>query len=231
MSALNPGELSSDTSLIEATSSDMWNKEYQDLLIGEILSPLIYYGDQQDPPNVYEIGVYENQQLYYRPRGSNGRTWHVDVPEKELSKTISTMYNEAYATHGSGDLKRTAVAQIDASVDKYGLKRRVFVSTTTSQANAERRRDTTLEEFQIATPQGDVVIERLQDESGTAYPIWMIRAGDTIHIRNTSITDGDEIDRTSTFTVKRVAYQLLANTVSVTPESDLPYIEYLAPKF
>ncbi|MCP5100128.1 MAG: hypothetical protein GY943_31630, partial [Chloroflexi bacterium] len=40
MSALNPGELSSDTSLIEATSSDMWNKEYQDLLIGEILSPL-----------------------------------------------------------------------------------------------------------------------------------------------------------------------------------------------
>jgi hypothetical protein len=183
-------------------------------------------GDNSTPPEQYEVGVWENQQLYFRQRGSQAQDWYVDLAAISVNSTLDTMYNSAYATYrlANGKVQRTAVSDDDTSQTQYGITRRVGVRTNESDsASATTWRDARLERTKDITPRARVIINRwVQSASGARVPAYQARSGDTLTIRGLPVTGSSLVDKIRKFTIARTSYEVDTGIMTITPELDLP---------
>jgi hypothetical protein len=67
-----------------------------------------------------------------------------------------------------------------------------------------------------------VEFERVYDELGAEYPLYAMRAGDTVTMRNLPPTLSTSIDRIRSFTISETEYDAAANTIDITPEEPIP---------
>ena len=72
VTADNPDQLSDSTDLIESPGLDLLDEIYEDAYPADIANKLAALGDNQTPPRLWEVGVWENQTLHFRPKGSGG---------------------------------------------------------------------------------------------------------------------------------------------------------------
>ncbi len=229
ISTLNTSQLSSSYAGIQSPGLDLEDVLYEDMTPAAILDELARKGDNQTPPRKWEWGVWDNQLLYFRPQGDGALTWYVDVDELILDSTLETLVNQAYALYQDANnrAQRTTVASKADSYAQYGLYRRGVAQAdkTTSATKADTARDTLLTDQATMAPRAQLTLYGLFDATGSRYPLWMLRSGDTVSIRNLPPMLGSEIDRIRTFRVTRKVYDVDNDLLTPTPEFALPNVE------
>jgi hypothetical protein len=222
---VNSTQINASTALVESPGVDLNESEYLDEYPGDILNDLVGIGDDQTPPNYYEWGVWENQQLHFRQRGSVAQEWYIDLGEFSIDSTIDTMRNSAYGlyTNKANKAKRTDVGDDSASQSKYGVIRRghTRASDTTINSVTETYRDALLEDLKDITPRAQIVVDKIFTSSGAVAPVWLARAGDNVTIRNLPPTGGS-LDKIRHFRIHRTRLDCDTGILTIIPELEPP---------
>ncbi len=210
VSALNSTQLSSSPALIQSPGLDLTDEVYADVVPADVLTYLANLGDNASPPNVWEVGVWEDRRLHFRPRSSKSRTWYVDVTDLEVARSLEQLVNSIYATYeeAGGRTLRSAVSTDATSVNRYKVTRRKAINVrTTSLAAATAQRDLALSDTKDPIPRSRVRFTELFDGAGARWPGWMARSGDTLIIRNLPANLATTIDRIRSFRISRTDYR------------------------
>lgn len=222
--AINTLQVYSGVELITATATDLKDESYEDAYPADILSRLAFL-------HSYEWSVWEGRRLQFRPKGSGGRRWYVDVTQfMELQRSLDNVRNSGYGVYRSaaGATMRTAVADDAASAERYGVARRGSVSVqSTSQSEAETHRDLWLSDHAAHQARARVTFDRLYDASGNQWPLYMLRAGDRLTLRNLSPAISTSVDEIRTFVVGETSYDAAAGAMEFTPEEATPTLDRL----
>ncbi len=227
--ALNPGQLSADTSQVQDTALDLTDAVYEDARSADVIDDLARRGDGAGQQ--IETGVDAQLRLYFRPKGSQARRWFVRLDQLSLDRPRSTLANRVYATYdgpGESRLLRTASADDTISQAQYGVVAVGVVEAATSNADlAAQIRDLALADRATPMPAGAYTIRQLETEGGAIVSGDVVRPGDTVTIRNLppAITLADA--RIRTFRVSETTYDPIAGAAQVVPETPLPLLEVL----
>lgn len=225
--ALNADQLNSSTGLIQSPGIDLQQRIFEDVEAASILTDLAKLGDNQSPPNQWEIGVGDpSRALYFRPRGSAGRTWYVDDGTLEITRTLDELATGAYAVYQSKTNRnlRTPVVDDAYSTSRYALTRRRAVTTqTTDLTEATTQRTVYLTDHVDPIPRAKLQLKQVFDAGGLLWPLRSVRAGDTIVLRRLSPVAGEGIDRIRSFCLQEV--RLTTTGIEVTPETPVDQLE------
>lgn len=224
LNGINPAQLSGSAALIEVTGTDLGDEVYEDEWPATILDRLaLLHG--------YEWSVWEGRLLNFRPRAGGGRHWYVDVVGGlELQRSLTNIRNSAYASYrdASGRTLRTNTVGDAASQARYGLIRRGFINVqTTSLGEAQTHRSAWLADTATDQARASILFDHLYDAAGAAHPLYLLRAGDTLTMRNLPPTLSTEIDRIRTFTVGETEYDAVEGTLTVAPDEATPTLDRL----
>jgi hypothetical protein len=150
----------------------------------------------------------------------------VDVTElSELQRSLDAIRNSAYGVYRdeAGRTLRTSQSNHVGSQDRYGVVRQGFVSVqSTNTTEAQTHRDTWLADRANMQVRARIKFDRLYGEAGMQAPLYAIRAGDTVTMRNLPATLSIEIDRIRTFVVGETEYDALENRMTLSPEAAVP---------
>ena len=222
-SGVNVGQLSSSTALVQSPGVDLLNEVYEDATPADVLTHLISLGDNQTIPRQWETGIYDNRVLFFRPRGDAARAWYVDVTDLTVARTLEDLINIVYAIYKDASGRRlvTAGASSPGSISRYGLSRTDHVTAdTTSSGQAGIHRDALLYDHKDPLPRASVSFEAVYDAAGARYPLWMVRSGDSITIRNFPPSVSTTIDRVRTFRISHTIYTFATRTLQI--ELEIP---------
>ena len=224
--------LSTNTSLIQNPGVTI-SEFYTDKRPAEILDRLCLLGDSTTPPRVWEACVWEEGMLVFRPRASAGRTWYVDALSIDLNRTVSELYNSVIVRYDAGGAPLLTSAATNAtSQSQHALTREAIVPLQSSDATlAGVTRDAYLDAHKDMTPAAAFTFSRVYDATGAPYPLWVVRAGDTIVARNLLLTLSTAVDKIRTFVVSEVEYDVDRNALTVVPENNLPTIDVLISRY
>lgn len=231
VSAVN-STLSSNTALIQDPGVTI-SEYYTDKRPAEILDRLCVLGDSTTPPRVWEACVWEDAMLVFRPRASAGRTWYVDAVTVQINRTLESLNNKVTVRYdGGGAPALTSAASDTASIAQAVLTREAIVDVQTIDATlAGVTRDAYLDAHKDPTPAAQMGFARIYDATGAQYPLWVVRAGDTLVARNLPLTLSTAVDKIRSFVVSEVTYDVDANALSVVPENNLPTIDVLIARY
>ena len=222
IAAANPGQISSNTSLIRSPLVDMKNVRYEDQNMADAADALAAAGDNSSAVQLYEVGVALGGFVYFRPKGSAGRTWYgVPAGRTTVQRSLDQLYNSAYATYqeSGGRTLRTATSTDSASTARYGITRRLRVETqTTSSSEAVAARDARLNDTRDPLPRATIPVEAIADAYGQRYPLHAVRPGDTFVIGPLPASASTTIDRVRSFRVSRCEYNADDDTLEIEPE-------------
>ena len=224
VNSINDTQVGNVSMKVEATTTDLLDELYEDIYPAEILDRLALLHD-------YEWGVYEGRHLHFRPRGSAGREWYVDVTRiMNLERSLEEVRNSAYATYrdANGAYVRTAVADDADSQEQWGVVRRGTVrASTTSATEAGIHRDTYLSDRAARIMRADISFEHLYDASGREHPLYVLRAGDIVTMRNLAPTLSPDIDNIRSFIVGETEYDAATNRIRISPATPTPELSRL----
>lgn len=227
VAGVNPTQVSASTAWVQAPGYDLKEEVYEDMLPADILDKLVKLGDTQTPPRTWEWAVWERRELRFQPRGSSGRTWYVDAASLRINRSLSGLANSSYAVYQDydGETQRTAVSTSSESVTRFGLTRRQAVATdTTNAAQAAVTADAVLLDGKRLIPQVQITFDAVQTASSGTVPLYYVRAGDTIVVRNIP-TQLSAVDGVAAFRI--IATEYADGVLTVTPESPIPTIDTL----
>ena len=221
---VNAGQLSDDVSFVEPTTTALLDEVYEDELPAAVLDRLALL-------HTHEWAVWEDRLLRFRPKGSGGRAWYVDVAALPgLERSLENVRNSAYAVYrdaGGRTLRTPAIGNV-ASQTRYGVVRRGFVGVQSSSlTEAQLHRAVYLADRADRAPRADISFERLYDAAGGVWPLYSIRAGDSITMRNLPPTADPAVDRVRTFLVSETSYDAISGVVDVSPEEPAPTLARL----
>lgn len=225
--ATNADQLNAATIRIQNPSLDLYEEVYEDARMADILDYLIGLGDNQTTPRLWEWGVWENRVLCFRPRGSAGRAWFINVTSLEIARTLEQLANATYALYADahGRTLRTSTNADASSVRRYALTRRAAYDTNTTRSQqAEKLRDVSLNDTKDPVPRASLTLDRLTSADGSIWPIWMLRPGDTLTVRNVPPSIALKV---RTFRVHRTEYDPVTREVSIELETPLPGLDTL----
>ena len=224
----NANQANASTALINAPGIDLRNEIYEDQTPASILQRLALLGDNAG--NVYEVGVKRERQLYFRPRGSAARRWHVDATGLDIQQSRELLANRVYARYQDADGRtlRTDNANNTVSQSRYGLIRANAVDAdTTDLTTANQIRDTALADSADPRPRAGLSFDPIYTTQGQTAPPWMIESGDLVTIRNLPSGLGADADRIRTFYVGETEYDATTRRVKIVPEEPLPSLDVL----
>lgn len=226
VSGSNGSQLSSSTTLVSSNSVTV-TEAYNDMRPAAILNKLAGYGDTSG--NVWEWGVYEQQTLFFRQRGSAGRAWYVDATSLELERSLDNLYNSAYATYtgsAANTTSRTAATTDATSITRYGITRQAVVNAQAKDsAAATYQAATFLADNKDATPRAKIAFDAVYDSAGGKWPLYYMRAGDNITIRNLPPTISSAVDKVRTFYISRTDYSADNDALTIEPTNFTPTID------
>lgn len=232
ISALNSGQLSSSTALIASPQLDLFDVVYEDATPADILVDLAELGDRAATPNRWEVGVFEGQRLYFRIKGSAAQAWYVDAADvPNVIRTLTTLLNSVYGVYqearGDRALRTSANTNSD-SVTRYGITRRTSVKVdTTLLAEAQFVRDVALQDQKDIIPRASITVAAVYTASGARAPLWMVRSGDRVTIRNLPPSLSASIDKIRTFYIAELTYNVDNRTLELVPERPRPTLDFL----
>jgi hypothetical protein len=213
VSTLNPALLQSGTNLIQQTTADLTDLVYEDLSPAAVL-------EARASAEQLSVGVTRERLLWMRPRDLAAYTqaYAVDASDITLGRTIEELWNARYAVYqdASGRTLRTTTSTAAQSVARWGVTRQQEVaSSTTSLTAAERQRDLALADTDDPPPQAAISFTRLYTLSGAPVALTELQAGDTLTIRNLSLTSSADIDQLATVRLARVVYDPVTRQIAV----------------
>lgn len=227
VNGINSAQLSAVTASIDSPGIDLRDEVYEDMPPADILDRLALLGDGT---NVWETGVEAGGYLYFRRRGSQGRTWYTDAAQLIVNRSVDSLANSMYAIYqeAGGRALRTAKSTDADSVARWGETVEDAVNIqTTSATQAGSHRDVALGDRKTPIPAAQFRIGAIYDAAGARYPKFLVRAGDTIVARNLPPTLSTDIDRLRSFRVAATEYLIDSDDLNATPESYLPSLDVL----
>ncbi len=228
VSGINPSQLSPGYDRVTESGLDLDSEVYEDLTPADILTGLTRLGDDQSPPNPYAAAVWEERELAFGPLWANGRTWYIDADQVIVERSLDGAYNSVYATYSGpqGSTGRTAAAVSQSSIELTGITRQRAVRVNTSSAAfAEAVRDLELEAGRRSMVRADIKTFGVYNEAGARYPLYSVRAGDTMIIRNLPPDTYPEIDKIRSFRVMSTRYDCDRDELTPVPDAGLNTIE------
>lgn len=221
INSLNSSQIKSSTTSVQSPGLDLRDEVYEDEWPPDILTHLAFLGDNQTPPRQWEVGAYEDQRLFFWPRGNRTRVWYAET-EGAPEYDIGDLRNSAYAIYreAGGRRLRTATNTKTNSANRYGLTRRAAVSTSTTNATqAAVHRDALLTDAENPPPNADNFrIVRLFDSAGVEWPKWFLRAGDLLYEKTTprhAIPDSESQRR---HWISETVYDVDTDEMTASPE-------------
>ncbi len=219
VATVNPAQIVNNYANYTAVGTVLSDELYEDEFPDAILDRLALL-------HQCEWRVWEGRQLWFHPAKVARREWYVDVVEiVNLGRSLDNVRNTAYGIYrdAGGRTLRTLPASDPDSQARYGIHRRGFVQAqTTSVTEAETYRDAFLDDRADDQARARIVFDRLYDATGTQWPLWACRAGDSITMRNLPPTLSTEIDRIRTFMVGETDFDADAGELSVSPLEPTP---------
>lgn len=210
------GALLPTGAVVEATAADLRNQTYEDMRPGAILDRLASLG-------AYEWGAYEN--FYFREKYAR-REWFVDVAGPlEVQRSLENVRNSVYTVYrnAGGTTRRTTTATDTASYTRYGYYRTEALNVqTTNATEAETHRNVYLNDNKRRQDRANIETARIYDARGSQWPLWAVRAGDSVTMRNLSPALSVDIDRIRTFRVAETEYDAEANRLTLSAEEPTP---------
>lgn len=223
----NPTLLDDSEVFIEPSGTTVYNEVYKDADMRQLLTRFAALGSTTTDPIRWEVGVDDGERLYFRPRGSAGQTWYVDAAEIDIERSLSKVWNSAYTRYDSG-ANETTTAEDTASIARYGVTRRkVYSSRAADLSQAEQERDAVLTDGATPVPRASVKVEQVFTSTGARVPLWMVRSGDTLIVRNLPPESGSTVDRIRSFIIAETRFSCDSNTIDITPESPPPMLDNL----
>lgn len=225
ITAVNPAQLSSDTSGIQLSTVDIPDAVYADASMADTATALAGMGS-----TAYEVGVDTRRRFFFRLRGSRARTWFIDVDDLRLTRSLDGMYNSTYATYqnASGATVRSATSTNTVSVLRYGITRRRAVDVQTSNTTyATQARDAALVDAALVEPRAEYTVSQVFGTGGAPVPLWFVQPGDSLVLRNLPPAVVTGYDTIRTFRITRTTYDPVAGTLAIEPEAPLPTLDVL----
>lgn len=180
-------QISGATALVESPALDLTDIRYEDQSVMDVLVDLAGRGDNQTPPRIWSVGVWDNV-VHFRPRGTDSRTWYLDASTLQLNRSLQSIVTEVIAAHksDSGALMRTAAATDSATEDAWGVKRRLVVDVnTTNDTLAGVTRDAVLDTQSGFIPAATITFTDIYTDTGARLTdTYLVRADDYLVIRN-----------------------------------------------
>lgn len=228
LNALNPTQVNAELGSIQSQSIDIDQAIYEDVYPTDIINSLIAKSDNQTPPRQWVAMVYNNQTLIVRPRGS-GNAWFTDITSLDVVRTLAQLYNSVYVVYKEPNDQRslrTATSTDVDSVAKFSITRRkAVVVETADSVQATKIRDSVIALQTDPVPRANIELDRIYDRFGNPWPLFMMKADDTLTIRNLPATLGNVYDKIRTLVIVRTNVDLLKNTIQLDLESATPNIE------
>lgn len=225
VSSRNPSQLSSDTSGIGDPGVDLEDAYFEDARPADILTALTALGDNQNPPRPWVAAVWEGRRLTVQPKGFNAAYWEVDAIDLEVERSLDDVVNTAYATYNDPTRGRKRTAE-ETTATGGVIRVGHLEARTSSQTLAEKFRDTYLADNAEARPRATIKAIGVFDRRGVEQPLYKVRAGDYITIRNLP-PDLDELDNIRTFRIGRVEYDAENDLLTPVPETPTPTLAIL----
>jgi hypothetical protein len=228
ISGINSTQLSSSTALVADGDVDLKELIYEGAFCDRAVKDLAIVGDSSN--NTYEVGVWEDQKLHYRIRGSEGQDWYTDAASIRVDSTTDTLWNSVAVEYRNtnGRTVRTPRSTDTASVSRYGVTRTKYVKwDTTDSTEAQNVRDVAIEDGKDITPRASITMPFVATSSGAIANNWQVRAGDTMTIRNLPVGSGDLVNKISKFRISRTRYDVDRDELTITPGEETPSLEFM----
>ena len=224
VSGINPSQLSDSTAEVGDPGLALGAEAYEDAVPADILTGLGGLGGSETPPVRWTAAVWDKRRLRFAPVGQGGRVWYVDVLEFQLERSLDDVANQVYASfkgpHSS--TARTDIAADEAAVRRHGFVRRMSVRVeSSSETVAENLRDLLLSEKARAKPRAQIVTRGVVDASGISHPLYSVRAGDMLVLRNLPANTFGGIDEVRSFRLASTRYDCDTDTLTPTPADSL----------
>lgn len=228
----NIGHFSFDRSAIRTSLFDIRDVSYYDQSAARVISDLAALGDPNDSDGgAWEAAVWENRVLRFNRPGAWASEYFADALSLDLSSSLDGVRNIAYAVFKGprGERAITSSVKDRESSERFGfLLREASVSVSTEdQSAAEQFRDVLLTESADQIPRATITIGRLYNQHGAPVPPYMVRAGDTITIRNMIALGLEELNQISSFRVRRTSYDVDRGVMRVQPRFETPTLDQL----
>ena len=234
--------LSTETVFIENPGLEILPFQVENMTVQEIATKLAEYSDTQTPPREWYPAIWGRRRLYFKPRSKG--TVHWIISKKDLSdegaefeRALETYWPEVY-TQYKDDLDRVRWTTVKSDIKtRYGLqllRRYQFPFDTTQGAVADVLRDAQFEFSKMPQQQADISISGyITNAVGALCPLWRVKAGDFIHIRDIqagyrSADISDVTDPFRTFFIKETKYDYSSNKLVITPELPLNRLDMFA---
>lgn len=230
VTAINAGQLSENNQGVEDSGLVLDNEVYEDLTPADILTGLAKLGDDSSPPSPYGAAVWTGQALRFNLIGDNSRTWYVDAEEVIVERSLDGSYNSVYSTYNGslGSTGRTAAAEDAAGIERSGLTRQTAVRVNSgSESFAENVRDLTLETVKATRVRADIKTHGIYNETGVKYPLYSVRAGDTMILRNLPPDTFPGIDQIRSFRVLSTRYDCDRDELTPVPDEALNRLDII----
>lgn len=226
LNTLNPTQVSSDVTQVQSQAVDLDQAIYEDQYPTEIINQLIAKSDNQPTPRQWSALVYNSQTLIVRPRGS-GNAWYTDITSLEVVRTLTNLYNSVYGVYKDPSNKRnlrTAVSTDATSVTKFQITRRKAInveSTNATQATQVAASVLALQTDPI--PRARVDLDRVFDKYGSPFPLFFVKADDTLTLRNLPPTLTAVLyDKIRTLVITRTDVDLMQGSIKLELEIPMP---------
>jgi hypothetical protein len=219
--------LSLSTALIRTPAGDLQDRRYVDASAGTVLTDLAALGDAQ---GLWETGVGPDRRLYFRRRGSAGRTYHLLDAEVEIERSADSLINSVYGryTDSAGNPQVTQTATDARSVrSARRVRETAYQTQTRSDPQVERERDALLADSAQIIPQARISVRTLTTPGGARVPLWLLRPGDTVIDPTLPPGLGPGVDRLRSFVVAGCDYDSETDTLTVTPEAPPSTLQHL----
>jgi hypothetical protein len=227
--AINPHQVHPSTALVVPTGFLAFEGVYPDTTPEDVIDSIAAKNGYDTLTGTYfpiEYGVTDDKRLYFRRLNSNTKGYYVEIEDIELERILETMFNGVYATYKDERFdRRTTTAYDNFSRDRYGISRITNIDTEdTGEDTAQDSRDFALSERRDAKPRASLDIVSVYNEFGARIPLWNLRYGDFIRVKNlTPITVAID-ESLTTFRIGEVKFDPIKNRVSVDLEIPAPTV-------
>jgi hypothetical protein len=208
---------------IQTTTTDIDNLSYSDTPISKIFDDL---AEREG----YEVAVWDENRLEYRPKGQQAKTWIAQVSELSLETTLASIVSQVRVKYEVlGYTFRTSAnpgsTPRPVGIDYYTyvqfMQNGVLLSSgATTEANAETYVADQLEKLSPVVPRARIEITGVRHEQGGSAHKWEVRAGDYLVVNATN--SFLERESTMTFLLGSTDYSILTDELTVELERLLP---------
>jgi hypothetical protein len=206
---------------------------------GDVIERVISFGSSGSTPEAMFAGVYERNGTHRGTSGtfhmrkmSQGRRWYIDISSLAfgqqgltLSSSLDGMRTRTTVVYSDSVGSRSATPWISSSYfyDRFGYNRDgLFSIAGASEDVADLIAEVVAETYDRPQSKLDLLIDGIIFDMGmNSWPVWYLRAGDVLKIRNmfpsSSVLPDTVVDGISTVYVSETDYDAETGRMTVTP--------------